>query len=86
MAGCPTDRQRMEPGRNGDPVTGMAVPPYALPPEPHHTPEWVEAESKRLYPLDLVGRLEWLDRMAWNAATPADRSEILRLKRRLRGM
>jgi hypothetical protein len=63
----------------------MTVPPCALPAEPHHTPEWVENEAKRLYPLDLVGRVEWLHRMAWNAATPADRHEILRRIRRLRG-
>jgi hypothetical protein len=61
-------------------------PAHALPPAPQHTPEWVEAEAKRLYPLDLVGRLEWMQRMAWNAATPTDRDRILRLTRRLRGM
>lgn len=48
--------------------------------------EWVMAESIRLYPLDLVVRVEWLTAMANAHTNEAERHEIHRRIRRLRGV
>jgi hypothetical protein len=59
---------------------------HPVKPESHAcSPEWVVAESIRRYPLDLVARVSWLHEMAYASTNEADRHEILRRIRRLRG-
>ena len=49
-----------------------------------NSPDWVLNESKRLFPLDLVARIDWLYKMAHLSTSESDRHEIETAIRRLR--
>ncbi len=47
-------------------------------------PGYVVRESQRLFPLDLVARIDWLHEQAHASISEADRHEVLTAIRRLR--
>ena len=49
-----------------------------------NSPDWVLKESQRLFPLDLVARIDWLYEMAHSSTSESDRHEIETAIRRLR--
>ncbi|MBA2741596.1 MAG: hypothetical protein H0U46_06250 [Actinobacteria bacterium] len=49
-----------------------------------NAPTVIVRESQRLFPLDLVARIDWLYELAYSSAPEADRHAILTAIRRLR--
>jgi hypothetical protein len=50
-----------------------------------NAPEQVIREAMRLYPLDLVARIDWLTEQAYASTSEADRHAILMAVRQIRG-
>jgi hypothetical protein len=60
-----------EPGSGRIPLKGDSM-------KHTHSPDWVMEESKRLFPLDLSARVEWIREQAETHIDEAERRKILR--------